>query len=156
MGKVSGRRVIVDADACPSLDAIIKVSLQHKTPVVLVGNESQNLERFNNTEGVLAIKVPSSRDAADYEIFSLATANDIVITGDIGLASLILSKGAVAISPRGKAYNPATIDGELLLRHEGQKVRRSGGRTKGPRAYTGEDRRRIITALQNLLNVASQ
>ncbi|OIO85724.1 MAG: hypothetical protein AUK32_06705 [Candidatus Aquicultor secundus] len=145
------RRVIVDADACPSLGEIIKVSAAHKTPVVLVGNETQNLLRFSQTTGVSTTVVPSERDAADYAIVALVHAGDIVITADIGLAALALSKKAATISPRGKVYNPATIDTELFLRHEGQKIRRSGGRTKGPLPYTAEDKERLVAVLKRLL-----
>lgn len=146
-----GRQVIVDADACPSLGEIIRISRAHKTPVVLVGNETQNLRRFSETTGVSTVQVPSERDAADYAIVSLVNPGDIVITGDIGLAALALSKKAIAISARGKVYNPATIDTELFLRHEGQKIRRAGGRTKGPSPYTSEDKERLIEVLARLL-----
>lgn len=145
------RRIIVDADACPALNDIINIAGAHNTPVVLVGNETQNLKRFQGTPGISIVEVASERDAADYAIVSLVTADDIVITGDIGLASLILSKRAIAISARGKIYNPATIDSELFLRHEGQRIRRAGGRTKGPSAYSHEDRQRLIEMLAGLL-----
>ncbi|MBE0449105.1 MAG: DUF188 domain-containing protein [Actinobacteria bacterium] len=147
-----GRRsIIVDADACPALNDIIKIARAHDSLVVLVGNETQNLTRFQGTSGVAVVEVASERDAADYAIVSLVTANDIVITGDIGLASLVLSKEAIAISARGKIYNQATIDSELFLRHEGQRIRRAGGRTKGPSAYTHRDKRHLIEALAGLL-----
>ncbi len=145
------RKVIVDADACPSLSEILRTSSAHKAPVVLVGNDTQNLQRFNQTTGVATVVVPSERDAADYAIVALVHAGDIVITADIGLAALTLSKKAATISPRGKVYNPATIDTELFLRHEGQKIRRAGGRTKGPAPYTAEDRERLVTVLKQLL-----
>ncbi len=145
------RKVIVDADACPSLNEILRVSRAHKAPVVLVGNDTQNLQRFDQTTGVSTVVVPSERDAADYAIVALVHAGDIVITSDIGLAALALSKKADTISPRGKVYNPATIDTELFLRHEGQKIRRAGGRTKGPAPYTGEDRERLVDMLKRLL-----
>ncbi|MHB8841547.1 MAG: YaiI/YqxD family protein [Candidatus Aquicultor sp.] len=145
------RKVIVDADACPSLNEILRVSRAHKAPVVLVGNDTQNLQRFNQTIGVSTVVVPSERDAADYAIVALVHAGDIVITADIGLAALTLSKKADTVSPRGKVYNPATIDTELFLRHEGQKIRRAGGRTKGPAPYTGEDRERLVEVLKRLL-----
>ena len=83
----------------------------------------------------------------------LVAAKDIVITVDIGLASLVLAKGATAVSARGKAYYAATIDYELFLRHEGQKIRRAGGRTKGPSAYTREDRQHLVEALIGFLRI---
>jgi len=150
---IGRRRIIVDADACPALNDIIKVARTHDSLIVLVGNETQNLGRFQGSSGISVVEVASERDAADYAIVSLVAANDIVITGDIGLASLVLSKKAIAISARGKIYNPATIDYELFLRHEGQRIRRSGGRTKGPSAYSHEDRQRLVEVLTGLLKI---
>lgn len=146
------RRILVDADACPSLDVIIGIAKRHNTLVILVGNETQNLPRFQKTPGISIIEVASTRDAADYAIMSRVAAGDIVITDDIGLAVLVLSKGATALSTRGKIYNPVTIDSELFLRHEGQRVRRAGGRTKGPSAYTQEDKQHFIEVLKRLLS----
>ena len=76
---------------------------------------------------------------------------DVVVTQDIGLASMVLGRGARAIGVRGRVYNPVTIDSMMFIRHEEKKVRRAGGRTKGPAAFTDEDRRRFVRNLRELL-----
>ena len=145
------KRIIVDADACPSLTSIINLARKTRTQVVLVGNETQNLSRFNGVAHVSVIEVPSGKDSADFTITPLATEHDIVITQDIGLASLVLPKGTVAISPRGKIFNPETIEYDLLLRYESQKARRAGLKTKGPSSYSMKDKQSLLEVLEGLL-----
>ena len=40
---------------------------------------------------------------------------------------------------------------QLFIRHEEKKVRRAGGRTKGPDPFTDEDRTRFVHNLEGLL-----
>ncbi|MFR2951405.1 MAG: DUF188 domain-containing protein, partial [Collinsella intestinalis] len=51
-------------------------------------------------------------------------------------------------------YNKATIDMQLFIRHEEKKVRRAGGRTQGPAAFTDDDRERFQRNLVKLLREA--
>ena len=41
---------------------------------------------------------------------------------------------------------------QLFIRHEEKKVRRAGGRTKGPDPFTDEDRARFTRNLERLLD----
>ena len=52
---------------------------------------------------------------------------------------------------RGRVYTKATIDMDLFIRHEEKKVRRAGGRTRGPAAFTDDDRERFTRNLTDLL-----
>ncbi|HJA29744.1 MAG TPA: DUF188 domain-containing protein, partial [Candidatus Olsenella pullicola] len=52
---------------------------------------------------------------------------------------------------RGRVYSRATIDMDLFIRHEEKKVCRAGGRTRGPAAFTDEDRKRFSRNLAGLL-----
>ncbi len=84
------------------------------------------------------------------------TPEDIVVTQDIGLADIVLGRGAHAIGVRGRIYNPLTIDSMMFIRHEEKKVRRQGGRTKGPAPFTNEDRKRFERNLRQLVHEAKQ
>ena len=55
------------------------------------------------------------------------------------------------IQRAGRVYDKATIDMQLFIRHEEKKVRRAGGRTRGPAAFTSEDRARFKRNLTELL-----
>ena len=76
---------------------------------------------------------------------------DIVVTQDIGLAAMALGRGARAIGVRGRVYTLATIDLDLHIRHEEKKVRRQGGRTRGPAPFEDDDRERFMANLRRLV-----
>ncbi len=141
----------IDADACPVTRDALTVARRHKAPAVLVANATQNLSRYADRPGVECVQVSGGRDAADFAIVERLVAGDVVVTGDIGLAAMVLGKGARAISPRGRVFSAATIDMELAVRHAEQRHRRAGGRTRGPSPFEDEDRERFVAVLERHL-----
>ena len=57
---------------------------------------------------------------------------DILVTQDYGLASLVLNRASAVIHTAGFFINNNNIDGLLESRYIGQKIRKAGGKTKGP------------------------
>lgn len=147
-------RVIVDADACPVTREAIAVARSRGLGVLLVANATQNLERLASRAGVEAVQVSGGSDAADFAIIELLEPDDVVVTQDIGLAAMVLGRGARALGVRGRIYHLATIDAELQVRHEQAKLRRSGGRHKGPAPFTDEDREHFVEQLERLVEAA--
>lgn len=164
-----GRVLFIDADACPVTSVALACARDVCTPVVIVGNTTQNLERHirhgdpRSREKALGrdashdgfwvdvLDVSIGADSADFAIVERLLPNDIVVTQDIGLASMALGRGAAAIGVRGRVYDKATIDMQLFIRHEEKKVRRAGGRTRGPEPFKGSDRTRFRHNLIELL-----
>ena len=164
------RTLYIDADACPVTREALACARRARVPVVIVGNTTQNLERHvrrddprgperargrDATHGgfwVDVLDVSVGADSADFAIVERLQPDDVVVTQDIGLASMVLGRGAAAIGVRGRVYSRATIDMDLFIRHEEKKVRRAGGRTRGPVAFTGEDRGRFARNLSTLLD----
>lgn len=151
-GKTGRSRLLVDADACPVISAAIGIAKSRGVLVILVANHTQNLARFDGRAGVEVVEVTGGRDAADFAIASRAEPSDVVITADIGLAAMVLGRGCRALGFRGKEFHAATIDAALLVRHEEKKLRRAGGRTKGPAPMTEEDKEYFAEALKRILN----
>src|SRR5680860_1729231 len=141
----------IDAHACPVTRDAISTARSHDIPVMLVSNESQDLGRHTQRRGVESVQVGAGRDAADFAIVERLAQEDIVVTGDTGLAAMVLGKGAQAISPRGRIFSTITIDAELALRRAEQLHRRTGGRTRGPSPFESEDREHFRESLQSLL-----
>ena len=142
--------IFIDADACPVTRDAIAVARTHSLPVVLVANESQNLSNYAGRAGVETLQVGSGRDSADFAMVPRLSPGDIVVTADLGLAAMALSRGCQVLSPRGREYLPALIDAELAVRHAEQRHRRAGGRTTGPTPFRDEDRehfREVLTRL---------
>jgi uncharacterized protein YaiI (UPF0178 family) len=65
---------------------------------------------------------------------------------------MVLGKGARAVNQNGFVYTDQNIDKLLMERHIGQKVRRNGGRTKGPSKRTKEDNDRFETVFMKILD----
>ncbi|MEN1968078.1 YaiI/YqxD family protein [Lentibacillus sp. N15] len=134
--------VYVDADACPVKDSIISIAKDNQIPVVLV----KSFAHFSNSEqpqGVETIYVDTGADAADYRIMRLARSGDIIVTQDYGLASLGLAKGCLVLHHKGFVYTNENIDQLLQTRYASAMARKSGKRTKGPKAFTAEDEKKF-------------
>jgi len=140
-------RILVDADACPVTEDIIEIGRARSIAVILVCDFRQDLSRW---DGVEVITADGPSDAADWAIVGRARPGDIVVTQDFGLASLVLAKGCAALSPRGRRFTAENIDLLLAQREAGRRIRRAGGRTKGPSAFTPEDRAAFRQVLSEL------
>lgn len=143
--------LFVDADACPVTRDAISIARSAGLRVVIVANVTQSLERYASRAGVEAVQVSSGANAVDFAIIERLERGDTVVTQDIGLAAMVLGRGAKAISPRGRVFHLATIDAELAVRHAEAKLRRAGGRHGGPSAFTEEDREHFRDRLEWLL-----
>lgn len=155
--------LFIDADACPVTTETLNVARKYDLPAVIVGNSTQNLSRHirkgdprKETSGfwVDTISVSSGMDAADFAIIEALQAGDIVVTQDIGLASMVLGRQAYAIGVRGREYLPATIDMDMEIRHVEKKIRRQGGRTGGPPPFDNDDREHFVYSLERVVEKA--
>ena len=142
------RRILVDADACPVKGIVLRIAKRRNIPVIMVIDTSHELDDGYST----VITVDKGADSADYAIAGMVTCRDFVVTQDYGLAAMILAKGASAIDQNGLVYTGENIDSLLARRHLGQKTRRGGGKTKGPKKRTREDDDRFEAAFAKLLD----
>jgi len=140
----------VDADACPAVikDILFRVADRVQIDVTLVANQ---LIRVPGSRFVRALQVPAGADAADAEIVARVRAGDIVVTGDIPLAALVLDKGGLPLNPRGDWYTKDTIAQQLTMRAFMEELRGSGVDTGGPAAFSQADRQRFANALDREL-----
>ena len=97
------------------------------------------------------ITVDKQTDSVDFALMGLLTRDDVVVTQDFGLAAMVLGKDARAVNQNGLVYTNDNIDKLLLERHIGAKVRRGGGRTKGPDKRNKEDNEQFEAALLKIL-----
>ncbi|HHT62587.1 MAG: YaiI/YqxD family protein [Bacillota bacterium] len=141
-------KILVDADACPVKDIIISLGKKANIPVEMVASLNH---RINEESGVTVIIADTGPDAADLVIANRVKAGDIVVTQDYGLAALVLGKQGMALSPRGLIFSKENINGLLFQRYISSKVRRGGGKIKGPAPFTEEDRDKFTKSLQKLL-----
>jgi uncharacterized protein YaiI (UPF0178 family) len=143
-------RILIDADACPVTSLTRQIAAEHGVSVLTVASVAHLPQ-----EGEVIV-VDNAPEAADLAIFARVRAGDLVITGDYGLAALVLSKGAKALSPYGTVFTHENIDGFLQRRYLSSKIRRAGGRERGPRPRTRSDDLAFSAALRVLLLKSGQ
>lgn len=142
--------IIVDADSFPFKDELINTVKDFTAKIIMVTSVSHYYKEEH--ENVELIIVDNISQAADIRIFNLTSGDDLVVTGDFGLAGLVLSKGAFVVTPRGKIINQSNIDYLLEKRHIEARVRRGGGRTTGPRKLTNDDKEKFCSVIMNFLS----
>jgi len=140
-------RILVDADACPVKEIIVRLAKQRNIPVIMLIDTSHQLNDGYST----VITVDKQADSVDFALMGLLTRDDVVVTQDFGLAAMVLGKGAGAVNQNGLIFTSDNIDKLLMERHIGAKIRRGGGRTKGPAKRTKEDNERFEAAFLKLL-----
>ena len=140
-------KIIIDADACPKpVLAVCKAAGEkYNIEVCTVSSFNHNIDNRQH------VSVDTNSQEADLKVFNLTKSHDIVVTQDWGLAALILSKNAYCLSPTGVEYDSQKMDFLLEEREIKAKVRRGGGRTKGPRKRQAEDDARFAAELERLL-----
>lgn len=143
-------QIWVDADACPSVikDILFRVADRLQIQITLVANK---LLRTPPSRFVKAIQVPAGFDVADNEIVRLTQPGDLVVTGDIPLASDVLEKGGFALNPRGEFYTKDNIQQFLTMRSFMDELRSSGVETGGPAAFSQADTRNFANQLDRHL-----
>ncbi|MBM7689432.1 hypothetical protein BCR24_10400 [Enterococcus ureilyticus] len=143
-------KIFIDGDGSPVKETTIEIALSYSIAVVIVTSiDHYSLKEY--PENVSFVYVDKGADAADYKIVQLIRQGDILVTQDYGLASLVLPKGVRVLHQLGYEYTGGNIDGLLEQRYFSAKVRKSGGHTKGPKAFTQADRDKFKKTLVELI-----
>lgn len=145
-------RILVDGDACPVKDEVLRVAARHELPVVIVSNRWHRIDHWL----VEQVVVPEGPDAADDVIVERAGPGDVVVTADIPLAARCIAKGAKPIDPRGRPFEEANIGMQVAVRDLMTTLRETGEVTGGPAGYTKADRSRFLDGLERLLQAAKR
>ncbi|SFU27531.1 YaiI/YqxD family protein [Pseudoduganella namucuonensis] len=143
-------QIWVDADACPAVikDILYRVAERTEIQVTLVANQ---LMRVPGSRFIRSVQVPSGADVADQEIVRLLEPGDLVVTGDIPLASDVLKKGGLALNPRGEFYTADNIAQMLTMRAFMEELRSGGVDTGGPPPFNQADRQNFANQLDRHL-----
>jgi len=140
-------KILVDADACPVKKIVVRLAKGRKIPVIMLIDTAHQLDDGYSR----VITVDKGVDSVDFALMGLLERGDIVVTGDYGLAAMVLGKGARAVNQNGLIYTDDNIDRLLMERHISGKIRRAGGRTKGPAKRTKADDDKFEAAFEKLL-----
>jgi hypothetical protein len=146
----------VDADACPVVvkEMLFRAAERTKTQTTLVANQ---VVRVPPSPFISFLRVSAGFDEADNEIVKRMQAGDLVITGDIPLASDVIDKGGVALNPRGELYTTENIKGRLNMRDFVETMRSSGLEVGGgPPPLNNTDKQNFANQLDKLLTKAER
>lgn len=145
-------KLIVDADACPKrvLEICLELGRAEAVPVWTVASFNHNIISDHH------ITVGSGSQEADIKIINVTEAGDIVVTQDWGLAAMVLGKKAQCLNPAGREYRPDKIEFLLEERELKAKIRRGGGRTKGPKKRTDHDDHSFEEGLKRVFYASQQ
>ncbi|MGQ9426378.1 YaiI/YqxD family protein [Gilvimarinus sp. F26214L] len=148
-------KIWVDADACPAVikDILFRAAQRSRVVVTLVSNHALSVP---TSPFIKRVQVEQGFDKADEEIAARVEAGDLVITSDIPLAAEVIDSGALALSPRGEAYNKDNIKGRLNMRDFLDTMRGSGVQTGGPAAMNQAERQQFANRLDRILSRASR
>jgi len=141
-------KILVDADACPVKQEVYRVARRYGLRVTLVANSPMHVPAEDWIELVV---VSDQLDAADNWIVEYATKNDIVVSGDIPLASRCLKKGARVLEPKGRIFTDDSIGDALATRDLMSHLRDIGVVTGGPAPFEKRDRSRFLHSLDTII-----
>jgi uncharacterized protein YaiI (UPF0178 family) len=119
-------RILVDGDSSGHRDLLIAVSMERDVELVWVHNPSQRAPWPEPGLRLTVHLADAAAQAADMVLMNLAQPGDLVVTGDLGLASVCVAKGAAAISPRGFWYRHEDLAQRLEWRALGERLKRGG------------------------------
>ncbi|MFC1954793.1 YaiI/YqxD family protein [Chloroflexota bacterium] len=140
--------ILVDADSCQVKQEVYRVAKRYGLRVTLVANSQMHIP----SEGWLKLVVVSDQfDAADDWIVEHIIKNDIVISGDIPLASRCLKKGARVLAPNGRVFTDNSIGNALATRDLMSHLRDIGITTGGPAPFEKRDRSRFLQSLDSII-----
>lgn len=131
--------IIIDGDACPVVNSVIELTQETGIFVTIIRSFSHFSTQID-PEHVRTVYVDDEPESVDYKIVQLASSEDIVITQDYGLASLLLNKVKFVMHHKGFLFNDDNIQQLLDQRYINAQIRKQGGRHKGPPPFTKQDR----------------
>ena len=127
---------------------VYRVAKRYGLKVILVSNSRM---RSPQEDWLEIVVVDGEFNAADDWIVEHVSENDIVITGDIPLASRCLEKGAQVLAPTGRVFTRDSIGEALASRELLSHLRNLGTITGGPAPFEKRDRSRFLQRLDETI-----
>ncbi|NMB09170.1 MAG: YaiI/YqxD family protein [Tissierellia bacterium] len=143
-------RVFIDGDSAPIIDIAIDVSRKYDIEVIIVKDVNHDLKNFNYDK-LNIITIDQGRDNADLYIINNIKKGDIVVTSDLGLASLVLGKTDKCINFNGLIINNNNLDGLMMNRYINANLRRQNIYSKGPSKRKKEDDKNFKVNLERII-----
>jgi hypothetical protein len=142
-------RIIVDADACPVKEEIIRIAKNKAIEVHFFADVNHQIK----TDYGVVTTVDQGADSVDIALVNKAMRGDVIVTQDYGVATLAIGKDCLVIHPSGKILDTNNIDQLMFERHISRKERSKGKRgpkfkkrTTNDNLYFEEQLRKLVEA----------
>ena len=140
--------IMVDADACPAKQEILKVAKRYDLCVTFIANTWMNVPKGEKIEFVL---VKNEFDAVDDWIVEHAEPDDIIITTDILLASRCIEKNARVLTANGRIFTKSSIGDAVAQRDLMAGLREMGVITGNQAPYGNKNRSKFLQSLDEVI-----
>ncbi|MCD7950048.1 MAG: DUF188 domain-containing protein [Erysipelotrichaceae bacterium] len=124
-------RLLVDGDGCPDIADMKNLAKKYDIPMIVYIDYAHQL----HDDYFQTIYCEVGNDSVDMRLFNDSQKDDLVITQDYGLASLLISKNVQVMHISGKTLDKDNIDFYINSRYQSAKARHSHAKThlKGPK-----------------------
>lgn len=140
-------RILVDGDACPDKMEIYLLAEKYHVEMIVYMDYAHVC--YGEDYQVKYCEV--GKDSVDMMIVHDVLANDIVITQDYGLSSLLLTKSVKVLHVNGEIIDRSNIQELLMQRYIGVKNRKRNKHIKGPKKRTSQQSHYLLQQLELLL-----
>jgi uncharacterized protein len=143
-------KIWMDGDACPKpiKEILFRTAIRTNIHLIIVANHIFNIPA---SKFITFTQVTHGFDAADQYIVDTMQMHDLVITADLPLADAVVSKGGLAINPRGELYSANNIKQLLAARNHNESLRGAGIISGGPSAFNAKDIQKFANQLDRLI-----
>ena len=141
--------IYIDADSSPVIDITIKIAETYNLKTVIVKDYNHNINILKNNVEIITIE--QGNDSADIHILSMIKEGDILITNDIGLSSIALSKKSHVLNFSGKIINDFNIEQLLFERHISKMNRKNNIYGSKIKKRNNQDNLNFENNLKNLI-----
>ena len=143
-------KLYIDGDALPNMlkTIMLRAIIKNNILTFVVSNKKISIGEHSTIKYVI---VKEGADEADKHIVDMLSQSDLVITADIPLADLVISKGGYAIDHRGDIYTEDNIKHFLAMRDLMQNLRESGEITKGPKPFNKNDVQKFANSFNSMV-----
>jgi uncharacterized protein YaiI (UPF0178 family) len=147
-------KIWIDGDACPKAikQILFRAAIKRSVQVCMVAN---HLATIPPSPFIKRVLVEGGFDKADKFIVASIEPQDLVITADIILADEAITKGALALNPRGTLYTANNIKQVLKLRNFNESLRESGLASGGLEALSPKDVQNFSNHLDRIISQSS-
>lgn len=145
-------RILVDGDSAGRRELIIALAMEYGAELHWVNNYSQDAPAQREGLKLFTYLSDKQSQSADIVLMNLAGRGDLLVTGDLGLACVVIAKGCAALSPRGHWFREEDIKQQMEFRHLRAERKRSGETLGGgPRGMRREDEIKFEDELRHAL-----